>query len=71
MLAFLIRQKLALRYEFSAARKFERLLIHLDVDVLDFADMPLAEVSAKPEPAQAVPFFLSPLSISCGVLRLL
>jgi arginase family enzyme len=25
------------------ARKFERLLIHLDVDVLDFADMPLAE----------------------------
>jgi arginase len=25
------------------ARKFERLLIHLDVDVLDFTDMPLAE----------------------------
>jgi arginase len=25
------------------ARKFERLLIHLDVDVLDFADVPLAE----------------------------
>jgi arginase len=25
------------------ARKFERLLIHLDVDVLDFVDMPLAE----------------------------
>jgi arginase len=25
------------------ARRFERLLIHLDVDVLDFADMPLAE----------------------------
>ena len=25
------------------ARQFERLLIHLDVDVLDFADMPLAE----------------------------
>lgn len=25
------------------ARKFARLLIHLDVDVLDFADMPLAE----------------------------
>lgn len=25
------------------ARKFTRLLIHLDVDVLDFADMPLAE----------------------------
>jgi arginase len=25
------------------ARKFKRLLIHLDVDVLDFADMPLAE----------------------------
>jgi arginase len=25
------------------ARKFERLLVHLDVDVLDFADFPLAE----------------------------
>jgi arginase len=25
------------------ARKFTRLLVHLDVDVLDFADMPLAE----------------------------
>jgi arginase len=25
------------------ARQFERLLVHLDVDVLDFADMPLAE----------------------------
>ena len=25
------------------ARRFDRLLIHLDVDVLDFADMPLAE----------------------------
>jgi arginase len=25
------------------ARRFERLLVHLDVDVLDFADMPLAE----------------------------
>jgi arginase len=25
------------------ARKFKRLLVHLDVDVLDFADMPLAE----------------------------
>jgi arginase len=25
------------------ARKFDRLLVHLDVDVLDFADMPLAE----------------------------
>jgi arginase len=25
------------------ARQFERLLIHLDVDVLDFGDMPLAE----------------------------
>jgi arginase len=24
-------------------RRFERLLIHLDMDVLDFADMPLAE----------------------------
>jgi arginase len=25
------------------ARQFERLLVHLDVDVLDFVDMPLAE----------------------------
>ena len=25
------------------ARQFERLVIHLDVDVLDFVDMPLAE----------------------------
>lgn len=25
------------------ALRFERLLVHLDVDVLDFADMPLAE----------------------------
>lgn len=25
------------------ARQFERLLVHLDVDVLDYVDMPLAE----------------------------
>jgi arginase len=25
------------------ARQFERLLVHLDLDVLDFVDMPLAE----------------------------
>jgi arginase len=31
----------------SWARRFERLIIHLDVDVLDFADMPLAEGSRR------------------------
>jgi arginase len=29
------------------ARQFEQLLVHLDVDVLDFVDMPLAENSRR------------------------
>jgi arginase len=35
--------KVAERVAHGWARKFQRLLIHLDVDVVDFADMPLAE----------------------------
>ena len=35
------------------ARRFERLLIHVDVDVLDFLDFPIAE-ETRPRPRAAL-----------------